>query len=431
VLTQVSPSPTESQSGCGQAEGRAIELTILMPCLNEARTVGACVEKARGFLAAHAITGEVIVADNGSQDGSCAVAERCGARVVHVFQRGYGAALAGGIAAARGRFVIMGDSDGSYDWAGVGPFLERLRAGAELVMGNRFQGRIERGAMPFLHRYVGNPFLTAVGRRFFGSHCGDFYCGQRGFSRAAVLRMGLRSIGMEFALEMLVRATLLGMKVTEVPITLSPDGRGRRSHLRTWRDGWRSLRFFLLYSPRWLFLYPGLLLMLLGSGLGLLLVPGPRVLAGMRADVHALLYCAVGTSVGFQLAVFCFFGKMLALLSGLHPPSRPTERAVRSLHLEHGLLLGGLLVLAGLLGSVAAIRGWARPSSGELDPFAMMRIAIPSALLLTLGCQVVCWSFFFSMLKMQWQERFGHEERPHEGKAEEEPAQDWKRRKAA
>src|SRR5688572_4003226 len=224
-----------------RAEG-GLELTLLMPCLDEARTVGACVEQARRFLESHGIAGEVLVADNGSRDGSREVAERAGARMVRIEERGYGAALAGGIAAARGRFVIMGDSDASYDWSALMPFVERLRSGDELVMGNRFSGSIRSGAMPFLHRYLGNPFLTALGRRFFGSTSGDVYCGLRGFSRQAALRMSLRSKGMEFALEMLVKATLLGLRVSEVPIVLSPDGRGRRSHLRTWRDGWRSLR---------------------------------------------------------------------------------------------------------------------------------------------------------------------------------------------
>ena len=393
--------PAVSQKG-----DSALELTLLMPCLDEARTVGPCVEKARRFLEEHGIAGEVLVADNGSKDDSREIAEQNGARVVLVRERGYGAALAGGIRAARGRYVIMGDSDGSYDWSEVGPFLEHLRSGHELVMGNRFRGRIRRGAMPFLHRYLGNPFLTAVGRRFFGSECGDFYCGQRGFARAAAMRMDLRSSGMEFALEMLVKATLLGMRVSEFPITLSPDGRGRRSHLRTWRDGWRSLRFFLLYSPHWLFLYPGLILIAFGLGLGAWILPGPRAIGTLKLDVHTLLYCAVAVSVGFQLVVFFLFGKVLAVVSGLHPPSRFAERAIRSLHLEHGLIGGGLLALAGLAGSVFATWGWARHSFGELDPFRVMRTTIPSALLLTLGCQMICWSFYFSMLKLQWRERF-------------------------
>jgi len=377
-----------------------------MPCLDEARTVGACIETARRFLEQHGVQGEVLVADNGSSDDSRAIAERHGARVVEVPERGYGAALAGGIAAARGRYVVMGDSDGSYDWSNVMPFLERLRAGDQLVMGNRFLGRIERGAMPLLHRYLGNPFLTAVGRRFFGSECGDFYCGQRGFARAAASSMELRSTGMEFALEMLVKATLLEMRVSEVPITLRRDGRGRRSHLRTWRDGWRSLRFFLLYSPRWLFLYPGLALMALGLGLGLWLVSGPQQVGGIKLDVHTLLYCSVAVSVGFQLAVFFLFGKLMAIVSGLHPPSARAEHLIRAYGLEHGIATGVVLLLAGLGGSLWATLGWAATSFGNLDPFQVMRTAIPSALLLTLGFQVICSSFYLSLLKMQWHERF-------------------------
>jgi len=392
-------------------DAAGLELTLLMPCLDEARTVGACVTTARRFLARHGIAGEVLVADNGSKDDSLAVAERAGARVVRVNERGYGRALAAGIRAARGRYVVMGDSDGSYDWSGVMPFLQLLRGGHELVMGNRFRGGIEAGAMPFLHRYLGNPALTAIGQRFFGSPCGDFYCGQRGFTRSAALRMDLRTGGMEFALEMLVKASLLEMKVAEVPVVLAPDGRGRRSHLRTWRDGWRSLRFFLLYSPRWLFLLPGLALMALGLGLGAWLVGGPRAVWGVTLDVHTLLYCSVAVSLGFQLVAFFLFGKVLAVVSGLHPPGRALERAMRAVHLEHGLLAGALLATGGLYGSWRATLGWARGAFGALDPFEVMRTTIPAALLLTLGLQVVCSSFYFSLLRLQWHARFGTRER--------------------
>jgi hypothetical protein len=382
-----------------------LELTLLMPCLDEARTVGACVEKARRFLDENGLRGEVLVADNGSVDGSQFVASSRGARVVSVSQRGYGAALAAGIRAARGRYIVMGDSDGSYDWSNLMPFVDSLRAGDELVMGNRYRGGIRRGAMPLLHRYLGNPFLTAVGRRFFGSECGDFYCGQRGFSRAAAQRMGLRSSGMEFALEMLVKASLLGMSVSEVPITLSPDGRGRRSHLRTWRDGWRSLRFFLLYSPTWLFLYPGLALLTVGMLLGLWLIPGPRQLGSVRLDVHTLLYCSVAVSLGFQLALFYLFGKATAVATGLARARGRTRRLLDALNLEHGLVAGGLLIVGGLAGSLWATAGWARTSFGDLDPFHVMRLAIPSALLLTLGFQVICSSFYLSLLKTQARDR--------------------------
>jgi len=408
---QTLPAPRESVAslafGAPTPAEDELELTILMPCLDEERTVGACVERARRFLEAEGISGEIVVADNGSRDGSREVAARSGARVVLVWRRGYGAALAGGIAAARGRYVIMGDADGSYDWTDLMPFVQRLRTGCDLVMGNRFRGGIRKGAMPFLHRYLGNPVLTAVGRRFFGSGCGDFYCGQRGFAREAALRMDLRSSGMEFALEMLVKATLLDMNVAEVPITLGPDGRGRRSHLRTWRDGWRSLRFFLLYSPRWLFLYPGLCALALGSGLGAWLLSAPQALGTQQLDVYTLLYSAVAVGIGFQLVVSFLFSKMLAVISGLHPPSRSAERAVNAVQLEQGLVAGALVALLGLAGAAWALLDRAERGFGDLDPLLMMRRTIPSALLLALGCQVICASFYFGLLKLQWQERFG------------------------
>jgi hypothetical protein len=292
-------------------------------------------------------------------------------------------------------------------------------------MGNRFRGAIRAGAMPFLHRHLGNPLLTAVGRRFFGSTSGDVYCGMRAFSRAAALRMELRSKGMEFALEMLVKATLLGMRVSEVPIVLSPDGRGRRSHLRTWRDGWRSLRLFLLYSPRWLFLYPGLALSAAGVLLGALLAHGPLQVGTLRLDVHTLLFCSAAVAVGFQLVVFALFGKVLAVVAGIHPPSQFADSLVRRLHLEHGLALGAGLLLAGLALSLKATLGWAGHAFGDLDPFQTMRTIIPGALLITLGAQVVCNSFYFSLLRLQWSERF---ECAASGRREGAP---WPHRRAA
>jgi hypothetical protein len=387
-----------------------LELTILMPCLDEARTIGACVQQAREFLDRHGIDGEVLVVDNGSRDDSRALAAGHGARIVVVEERGYGAALDGGIAAARGRFVIMGDSDGSYDWSNLMPFVRELRAGADLVMGNRYRGGIQAGAMPFLHRYLGNPVLTALGRRFFGSDCGDFYCGQRGFSREAVLALDLRSRGMEYALEMLAKATLLDMRVVEIPITLAPDGRGRSPHLRTWRDGWRSLRFLLLYSPRWLFLYPGLFLGSAGALVGAALLARPGLAGPPGAAALALLQCGVAISLGFQLAAFYGFGKVLAAVSGLHPPSRALHAAMRRLHLEHGLVAGALLFAAGIGLALATGLG-AVAGTAEHVPFASLRTGVAAALLTTLGCQAVCSSFYFSLLKLQWLARFeGREE---------------------
>ena len=378
----------------------ALELSIVMPCLNESRTLGSCIMKALGFLSGNQIDGEVIVADNGSTDGSQALATGLGARVIQVSERGYGAALAGGFAAARGRYIIMGDSDDSYDFAEMGALVQKLREGYDLVMGNRFRGGIEPGAMPPLHRYFGNPGLTMIGRVFFKSRCRDFYCGQRGFSRVAVEKMDLRATGMEFALEMVVKATMMGLRVTEVPVRLARDGRDRAPHLRSWRDGWRSMRFFLLYSPRWLFLYPGALLMAMGVLVGVWILPGPRHLGAVTLDVHTLLYCAGAMIVGFQLVVFSVFAKAIAVTTGLHPRSAKLERLLDRAPLEAGLFAGLLLVLAGLGTSVYATLQWADEGFGNLDPFRVMRMAIPAVLLLILGMQTAFSSFILSLLQI-------------------------------
>ncbi|MGO9273150.1 MAG: glycosyltransferase family 2 protein, partial [Terriglobia bacterium] len=287
-----------------------------MPCLNEAETLEVCVLKAQQALREHQIDGEVIVADNGSTDGSQAMAKRLGARVVNVEGKGYGNALLGGIKAARGKYVIMGDSDASYDFAHIPHLLEKLRQGYQLVVGNRFRGGIASHAMPPLHRYLGNPALTWIGRVFFGSQTGDIYCGLRGFDRDAVLQMDMRTTGMEFAIEMVIKATLLGLRVGEVPTTLSPDGRSRPPHLRTWLDGWRTVRFMLLYSPRWLFLYPGALLMLVGAAVGLCLLPGPRTVGRVTFDAHTLLYAAMAVLLGFQGICFGIFARTYAITEG-------------------------------------------------------------------------------------------------------------------
>ncbi len=386
-------------SSRADAEAPAPELSVVMPCLNEAETLGTCVEKALRFLERHGIAGEVIVADNGSTDGSQDIAERLGARVVPVAARGYGSALTGGIAAARGRYVIMGDSDDSYDFGDLMAFDEKLRDGHDLVMGNRFKGGIKPGAMPFLHRYFGNPFLSGLGRLFFGAPCGDFQCGLRGFRRDAIPRMDLRTTGMEFASEMVVKATLMKLKIAEVPTTLSPDGRSRRPHLRTFRDGWRYLRFLLLYSPRWLFLYPGLALMLAGLLVGLWLLPGPRPLTGeVGLDVHTLLYAAAAVLLGFQGIAFAVFAKVFAVTEGLLPEDPRVRRLARGRTLEAGLIVGGLLVVAGLAGSAYALSTWGRQSFGVLDPSQTLRVVIPSVLALTLGGEVALSSFFLSLL---------------------------------
>ena len=377
------------------------ELSIVLPCLNECETVGACVRKALAALHENGINGEVIVADNGSDDGSQEIARSNGACVIHVAEKGYGSALRSGIRQARGRFVLMADSDDSYDLGHLPRFVEKLRAGADLVMGNRFHGGIQRGAMPWLHHYLGNPVLTWIGRMFFHSNCRDFHCGMRAFRRDAVGRMDLRSTGMEFASEMVVKASLLRMNVSEVPTTLSPDRRGHPSHLRTWRDGWRHLRFMLMYSPRWLFLYPGILMIVLGLAGCASLLSGPREFHGISFDVHTLLYAFVSVLLGFQLVVFAVFTKVFAISEGLLPEDPRLNCAFRYITLETGLVAGGLLVAFGIGGSLFAVSDWAKQSFGPLDARHMLRIVMPCVFSLTLGVQIICSSFFLSILGLR------------------------------
>ena len=374
------------------------EVTILMPCLNEAATVGNCVAKARGFLARAQITGEVLVADNGSRDGSRAVAEQAGARVVDVAERGYGAALAGGIAAARGRYVIIGDADDSYDFARLEGFVARLREGYPLVMGNRFHGGIGKGAMPLLHRYLGNPVLSFVGRLLFDAPVGDFHCGLRGFDRDAVRSLDLRTRGMEFASELVVKAALAGWRIAEVPTTLQPDGRGRPSHLRSWRDGWRHLRFLLLFSPRWLFLYPGLALLALGIALTTALYFAPLHFLGAGLDIHSMLYASAGALLGMQLCLFALFARVSAQNSGLLPRRPGLDRLLATVTLERGLLLGLLVTVTGLLWSAAAFWQWREAGFGALDPRVVMRDTIPAAALMIGGMEIMLASFLLSLL---------------------------------
>ena len=388
------PLHRTGQTGHDCAVQDDCELSILMPCLNEAATVGACVDAATSALRASGTTGEVIVADNGSTDGSREIASARGARIVRVEQRGYGAALLAGITAARGRFVIMADADESYDFGQSAAYLAKLREGYELVMGNRFTGGIAPGAMPPLHRYLGNPLLSGLGRLFFGSPVGDFHAGMRGFRRDAILALDLRTTGMEFASEMVVRASLAGLRIGEVPTTLSPDGRGRPPHLRTWRDGWRHLRFLLLYSPRWLFLYPGGLLLIAGAIASALLLPTARV--------HSLVYAAAAVIIGFQTVLFALFTKIFAINEGLLPEDPRLNRVFRVVTLEVGLALGGSLVLAGFAGSLWALAVWGSTSFGALDPSSLtMRIVIVSATAIALGFQTILSSFFFSILGLR------------------------------
>jgi glycosyltransferase involved in cell wall biosynthesis len=383
------------------AQVSAPEISVVMPCLNEAETLPVCIEKLQRTFRDHGIQGEIIVADNGSSDESVAIAQRKGARVVSVEAKGYGAALMGGIAAARGKYVVMGDADDSYDFTSVPAFLQQLRQGFDLVMGNRFKGGIEPNAMPPLHKYLGNPVLTLIGRLFFNAPCGDFHCGLRGFRKDAYERMGLRTTGMEFATEMIVKATLLHMRISEIPTTLSVDGRSRPPHLRTWRDGWRHLRFMLLYSPRWLFLYPGALLILAGAIVGVWLLAGPRAIGDVTFDVDSLLYAAMAILLGFQAIAFATFTKVFAISEGLLPEDPRLTWLFRFITLEVGLIVGGLLMAIGLVATLYAVRVWGVHHFGALDPAQMLRVVIPAALSLTLGFQVVLSSFFLSVLGLR------------------------------
>jgi glycosyltransferase involved in cell wall biosynthesis len=377
------------------------ELSIVMPCLNEAETLATCIRKAQGYLTRSGVSGEVVIGDNGSTDGSQKIATDLGARVIDIPIRGYGAALNGAITASFGRYCIMGDSDDSYDFENLDGFVLKLREGYDLVMGNRFKGGIAPGAMPWKNRYIGNPILSTIGKTLFRADAGDFHCGIRGFSKDAFQRMGMRTTGMEFASEMVVKATLLGMKMTEVPTTLRPDGRSRPPHLLPYRDGWRHLRFLLMYSPRWLFLYPGITLILVGLAGCAWLLPGPRMVHGIGFDVHTLLYAFVFVLMGFQLAAFAVFTKVFAIAEGLLPEDARLNQFFRYVTLETGLIIGTLLILLGLGGSIFAISGWARASFGALDPGRILRIVMPAVFALTLGVQVICSSFFLSILGLR------------------------------
>ena len=371
------------------------ELTVLMPCLNEAKTVATCVGKAVAFLADHGIDGEVVVADNGRTDGSQRLAEAAGARVVAVGQRGYGAALPSGIRAARGEYVIMGDADDICDFSELMPFLERLRAGAGLVMGNRFRGGIEPGGMPTLRRYPGNPVLSFIGRLFFRIEVGDFHCGLRGFRRDSALSLGVLSSGMELASETVVRATLAVQLVEEVPTTLSPDGRSRPPHLRSWRGGWRHLRFLLLFSPRWLFLIPGLALFVVGLVLGVA-VPGPR-LGGVALDVDALAVACVLMVIGFQAVRCALFTQVHVSAEGFLPEDPRVSKVSAAWSLERGLWFGGLLAAAGLL---AAFARWHGGSISERYDGTSLRITVLSATALTGSCQLILGNFILTALSI-------------------------------
>ncbi len=383
------------------AEHGGCELSVVMPCLDEAETLAACVTKALSFLDCSGVDGEVVVADNGSTDGSQEIAERLGARVVTVPVRGYGAALRGGIEAARGTYVIMADADDSYDLSDLSPFLERLRAGDELVMGNRFEGGIEPGAMPALHRYLGNPVLSLVGRVLFRSPVRDFHCGIRGFRRDSIRELDLRTIGMEFASEMVVKATLHNLRISEVPTTLRPDGRSRPPHLRSWRDGWRHLRFLLLYSPRWLYLYPGVVVMVLGIAGMAWLEPAPRYIGSVGFGVETLVYSAGALIIGYQAILFSLLSKVFGVSEGLVPADARLQRWLGWARLEVGLVIGSLLLLAGLAIAIYGFVNWGNARFGQLDPERALRYALPALTAMLLGVETMLASFFLSLLGMR------------------------------
>jgi glycosyltransferase involved in cell wall biosynthesis len=387
------------------AEGRAdrsLELTVLMPCLNEAATIGTCIRKAMDSIERLGIAGEVVIADNGSTDGSQQIAEELGARVVPVERRGYGAALSAGIAAARGRWVIMGDADDSYDFSALEPFVRRFREGYDLVVGNRFKGGIRPGAMPWLHKWLGNPVLTFISRRLYGTPVGDINCGLRGFDRNKMLALGVRSPGMEFAIEMIVKARMQGLRVAEVPTTLSPDAEGREAHLNTWRDGWKSLRLLILYSPKWLFLYPGLTLFAVGVAGMAWLIPGGRAIGSVGFDVSTLLYFSLAAILGLQAIYFFVTARWFGITEGLLPEDPLIRRIVeRPRRLEWALLVGVLLIATGLGLSIYALARWNQADFGPLNYPESLRVVIPAATLIACGVQTALSALFLSVLKLR------------------------------
>ncbi|MBA8816662.1 hypothetical protein FHX48_001735 [Microbacterium halimionae] len=376
----------------------SVELTILMPCLNEAETLEVCVRKALGFIERFGIAGEVLISDNGSTDGSQEIATRLGARVVNAPRRGYGAALIAGIEAARGTYIIMGDADDSYDFVNLDGYVERLRGGADLVMGNRFKGGIEPGAMPPLHKYLGNPVLSGIGQLFFRPGIGDFHCGLRGFNRARIAELDLQTTGMEFASEMVVKASLAKFRVEEVPTTLKKDGRSRPPHLRSWHDGWRHLRFLLLFSPRWLFIYPGLIAFILGAVAVGALAIGPIEVGGVGFDVTTMVYATALCAIGYQALMFAWLTKLYATQEGFLPASLRYRSLAAKWSQERGLLLGLALFLVGVLIGIVQVIRWSSLDFGPLDAGQVLRIAVPSALGIMLGFQTVLMSFFAGVL---------------------------------
>jgi len=392
-LQERSGSETKTQPEL--APGGPVEVSVVIPCLNEARSIPICIDKAFAAFQAAGVGGEVVVADNGSDDGSPQIAEQHGARVVHVALRGYGSALRGGIENARGAFIVMGDGDDSYDFTELPRFVAKWREGFELVIGNRFRGKIQEGAMPWHHRYIGTPVLSAIVNLLFGAGIGDVNCGMRGFTKDIYRRLDLRTTGMEFASEFLIKAAKLGARVAEIPITLWPDKRGRPPHLRSFRDGWRHLRFMLLYAPNWLFLLPGSLLSVLGLGLVFWLLPGPRQVGHVVFDVHTMLFGMIFVQLGFEVVLIGLFVKIFSYSERFDHQQHSLERLLRRLKMEHGLLMGAALAVAGFVGDAAVFWQWKAGGFGELH---QMRIVIFWSLWFFLGIQIIFSSFFLSML---------------------------------
>jgi glycosyltransferase involved in cell wall biosynthesis len=378
-----------------------LELSIVMPCLNEAETLAICISKAQSFLTNNTIIGEIIIADNGSTDGSINIALSHKARVVNVAKKGYGSALKAGIKAANGSYIIMGDADDSYDFTNLMPYVSALREGHDLVMGNRFKGGIAKGAMPFLHKYLGNPVLSFIGRLFFKINIRDFHCGLRGFSKSAYLKMNLKTTGMEFASEMVVKSKLNDLVIIEVPTKLHKDGRTRKPHLKTWSDGWRHLRFLMLYAPNWLFLYPGILLALVGLILSTVLLINPIEFEKFTLDVHTLLYASSFLLVGFQFIIFYGLTKVFAVENELLPKTKRYRKLFKFIKLENGLVLGFIILCIGLFLSYKGLSNWQAINFGELDASITLRLIIPAITALQVGVQTILFSLFFSVLGLK------------------------------
>ncbi len=384
-----------------------IELSIVMPCLNEALTLPACIEMAQRFLSSSGIEGEIVIADNGSTDGSPEIARSLGARVVEVAEKGYGNALIEGINGAKGKYVVMGDADESYDFSSLSEFVRNLRQGDDLVMGNRFRGGIEQGAMPALHRYIGNPVLSFIGRLFYSTSIGDFHAGLRAFNRERVQSLGLSCGGMEFASEMVVKAVLNDYRLSEVPIRLYKDGRDRPPHLNSWQDGWRHLRFLLIFSPKWLFIYPGVLLFLIGFVGMATLFPGPVSVGAVVFDIHTMLYCCASLVLGLQMLYLGITARLVGKSFNVLAPGFRGKALIQQLTLERGLVMGVLATVLGLIWSIGAVIQWGEKDFLGLDPTVTMRGIIPAVTLLIAGAQTIISTFFLGVFEMYQEKHKG------------------------